>query len=541
MRPSRFSRRAAAAVCALATLAALCVIVSLRRRPRPDPLPDARAFLATGDAARAEVFVRRALTDRPRDALAWLLLAECRRLAGADLESREALRRAASCAPTWDAPAVALAARELADRRPGAAESALARTLRGESPSAAALRLHARARALVEDFGGAATALCDAAASRGGRTRDLLEAAELLRAAAFVDDDPRRDQEADALIAELLERVSDDSPEARDVHAAARLALGEDLDVAPLDASLGAQLRRIAALAAAGRADDASDALDATYARSPRDAVRRALAALPPRDRARLVALAARAPGDGASGSGDTERYAAANRALAEVARDAGRPRLATAHLREALVAHPTDLDTALLLGIELGRTGQGAALLRIAERLPDGAGGAHAQRLRGWFYVGSDEPERAADLLLRGHRATERDAAAAAAVTAAARCARREGLAAAEARAGVLVSEHPDDGALRLVLGMAAEMRGDAPAAAAHYRAALARDPGLAVAANDLAWTLATQLDRSEEASPLARWAQFLAPRDPRVADTAVEVRRRLHAPTADTRRDSR
>ncbi len=82
-------------------------------------------------------------------------------------------------------------------------------------------------------------------------------------------------------------------------------------------------------------------------------------------------------------------------------------------------------------------------------------------------------------------------------------------------------VSERPTDPQPCLVLGLLAELAGDARGAVSHYRRALTRDPDQPAAANNLAWLLATRLEEPGAALEPARRAHASLPGDPRVADT--------------------
>jgi tetratricopeptide (TPR) repeat protein len=83
-----------------------------------------------------------------------------------------------------------------------------------------------------------------------------------------------------------------------------------------------------------------------------------------------------------------------------------------------------------------------------------------------------------------------------------------------------------PRDPTLRFALGVAAEHEGRTDAAEREYRAALAAAPRFAIAANNLAWLVASQPGRAAEARPFAETAGRLLPRNPHVLDTRGWVR---------------
>jgi tetratricopeptide (TPR) repeat protein len=288
-------------------------------------------------------------------------------------------------------------------------------------------------------------------------------------------------------------------------------------------------------LAARVRSENSPDALaHAAGSLAPQDAVRFAalLAAAPDgspatvadlEDAAHLAAARDRA----AAGHGTIDGHRTAN----------GHGAVAIAHLRELAGRRPDDPNVAFALGMRLGAAQQPAAALAIAERLPGGATGEPGRRLLGWFHVGAGEPRRAASFLLPAGvaRATEnavRDALAEA---------RRAGPERTAAQARKTLRGAPGDALGRLLLGLVAAHAGDDAEACAHLTAALARDPSLAVAANDLAWCLATRGDHGAAALSLASWAHHLAPDSPHVRNTHSEVRSRTRRTSASSERTSR
>jgi len=207
----------------------------------------------------------------------------------------------------------------------------------------------------------------------------------------------------------------------------------------------------------------------------------------------------------------------------ARAAATAGHLALALAHLRENALARPDDPDATLALGLRLGEGERADDALRIAERLPGGSRGAAGTRLIGWYHVGAGEPARAAAFLLGGDGGRSDPERLAAALASA----RERGAEATAAAARAALPAAPHDALPRLLLGLAAGHRGDAAEACVQHAAALARDPALAPAANDLAWWLARSGEAAQRALPIALWAHHLAPDDPHVRHTASEARR--------------
>jgi tetratricopeptide (TPR) repeat protein len=218
---------------------------------------------------------------------------------------------------------------------------------------------------------------------------------------------------------------------------------------------------------------------------------------------------------------GDSENAPAAQVIEARRAAAARLDGLARAHLREALLARPDDPDIAFALGMRLGLANDLGVAVSIADRLPGRGAGPAGRRLLGWFQVGCGDTDRADGLLL-GRR---RDPAQARRLERVLEAARTDGPDVARDRACGSVDADPSDALPRLVLGMAAEHDGDVHEAIRHYTAALARDPSLVIAANDLAWHLRTSPDALPAARRLAAWARHLAPTNARVAHTESAV----------------
>ena len=205
---------------------------------------------------------------------------------------------------------------------------------------------------------------------------------------------------------------------------------------------------------------------------------------------------------------------------------------LTQAHLRSALLARPDDPDIAFALGFRWGRARELSATLELIEQLPDGDAGAAGRRLLGWYHVGSGDLDRAATFLLPGRERKELNARLAETLVRA----RTAGAIAATSAACRDVAARPLDAHPRFVLGMTAERRGDRAEAARHFTAALARDPGLVMAANNLAWSLRGAAEVRDSRAPgdalgaaqrLAAWAHHLAPTDAQVLNTEATIRR--------------
>ncbi len=98
----------------------------------------------------------------------------------------------------------------------------------------------------------------------------------------------------------------------------------------------------------------------------------------------------------------------------------------------------------------------------------------------------------------------------------------RRAGSAGAAAkRLQELAEARPANPAAWMALGIDHGQRGDHAAAAEAYRRALSADGAYALAANNLAWTLAEHLDAADEAVTLAESLSKASPDDPEITDT--------------------
>jgi Flp pilus assembly protein TadD len=506
---------AALVLAALLVLPAALVARRLLRSP-PDPLPRARLLLERNDAAAAEPLLRAAVERRPEDPVAWHLLGECLRLRGDADAADVAALRARNLAPGWDAPAVALAARALAAGRHAEARHLVERALDLGGDTAAVRRLRARLRADGADFTGAAHDLAAAANRPGGRSRDLLEAAQMADTARFVD--PRADVPADLL--DAAERRARQEGESSVLSAVAR-ARGDVDDTDATASDDEGALRLALALDDAKCLRDALRLIADVRTEVGPAALRHAARALSPPDRVRLSALCASSAD--ASPEGVTAREVTAHVAAARRAAVDGHGALAIAHVRSALLQRPDDPDLLLAAGMRLGESGDTAAVVALAEQLPGGLRGAAARRLLGWYHVGAEEPRRAATFLLPAADTCPDGRVAAALLRA-----RERGPDVTSEEARAAATKDPGDAVPRLLLGLVAGHRGATAEACGHLAAALARDPSLVTAANDLAWWLSTRGDAPDRARPLAVWALHLAPDDPHVRHTDSEVRRR-------------
>ncbi len=440
----------------------LLIVLTIRARgdlraaaPPGHELGLARREVLAGKSATAEIRMRRHLGHHPADARAWQILGECLRLQSRGEEAHAAFRRAADLAPDWDAPAVALASRALAEGDRATAAEILERAFREGGATRGLLRARSILHARVGRFDAAASDLERAANYEDGGALDLLDAARHARTARFVDESQdASDERVRALLTTALQRA-----ESTDISQAIERELN---------------------------------------ARSP-------------------------------------EIESAATHVLhARRAAEAELAGLTQAHLRSALQARPDDPDIAFALGFRWGRARELSATLELIEQLPDGDAGAAGRRLLGWYHVGSGELDRAATFLLPG-RERERERLDARLAETLLR-ARAAGPIAATSAACRDVAARPLDAHPRFVLGMTAERRGDRAEAARHFTAALARDPGLVMAANNLAWSLRGAAEVRDSRAPgdafgaaqrLAAWAHHLAPTNAQVLDTEATIRR--------------